>query len=277
MALGEAARNVVGRYAFHLRLRGGLAARLAYVTRYWAAYFRTRFAGGDSWQAHRRACESLAASGEARRPVSIRLPSGPRLTVDLFTADAIVRDLVELRVYDLPGCAPKPGGVVVDVGAQQGVFAALAALAVGPSGLVVAVEPEPRNHGLLRANLAAFPHAQALSCALSDKPGRAELAISPWNMGGHSITDTEPGAAKVSVEVRTLDSLKLKPDLLKIDVEGSALAVLRGGLETVKACRPAIVLETDGASDEAALKALLVPLGYEVRLRGHIAWAVSRG
>ena len=46
-----------------------------------------------------------------------------------------------------------PGMTAVDVGAKVGYFSLLCAQAVGPTGRVLAVEPDPRNYALLCANL----------------------------------------------------------------------------------------------------------------------------
>ena len=47
----------------------------------------------------------------------------------------------------------KPGMTLLDIGANVGYFSILGARAVGPSGTVVAIEPEPANYALLCANI----------------------------------------------------------------------------------------------------------------------------
>jgi hypothetical protein len=57
----------------------------------------------------------------------------------------------------------------------------------------------------------------------------------------------------VSVVAKRLDSLNLRPDIIKIDVEGSESRVIQGGLATIEACRPIIMAES---LDSEALDAL---------------------
>lgn len=62
----------------------------------------------------------------------------------------------------------------------------------------------------------------------------------------------------------SIDSLRAaRLDLLKLDVEGMELEVLRGARGTIEACRPFLLVETI-KSDAAALRALLSELGYRI-------------
>src|SRR5688500_9658786 len=69
------------------------------------------------------------------------------------------------------------GGTFVDVGANWGYFTLVAAHAVGASGRVVALEPDPRVHAELAANLArnGIRNVTALAVAASDRAGEATL------------------------------------------------------------------------------------------------------
>lgn len=49
-----------------------------------------------------------------------------------------------------------------------------------------------------------------------------------------------------TVPVVRLDSLELSPDVVKMDVQGAELDVVRGGIETFRKCRPATIVETPG-------------------------------
>lgn len=62
------------------------------------------------------------------------------------------------------------------------------------------------------------------------------------------------------IEVQTLDSLKLDPGALKIDVQGLELEVLKGGIETLKRNQPFIMVESVPQNDE--ITDFLQPLGY---------------
>jgi FkbM family methyltransferase len=62
---------------------------------------------------------------------------------------------------------------------------------------------------------------------------------------------------RYEVDIRTLDSFGLRPDIVKIDVQGLETSVVRGGIETFRACRPVTIIETPGAD----LVALFADLG----------------
>ncbi|MCR9255151.1 MAG: FkbM family methyltransferase [Alphaproteobacteria bacterium] len=65
---------------------------------------------------------------------------------------------------------------------------------------------------------------------------------------------------EVTVPLRTLDSYRLSPQAIKIDVQGFEESVIKGGLETIARCRPLILIERGPNSD--AVKQLLLPFDY---------------
>ena len=283
MSWAAAACNILGSYRFQLRLRGDLPARLSYASLYWGSYLYAKHVKGvapaelNFW-----ALKFLGKTGRTARRVKVQLPDGAWLKVDQLTCFMVLKEICADRIYEFPGrdFAARPGEVVFDVGAQQGTYTTLCARRVGAEGLVVSFEPEPGNFSALKENLAlnGFSDASVLALALSDKKGRLTLHQNPYNTGGHSLTHDEGGAG-VQVEVSTLDDViaerKLpEPDLLKIDVEGSALAVLRGGAGLLARKKPRVALELDRLEDEAAARALLEPLGYRVERRSNnlFAW-----
>ena len=287
MPLARAARNIAGSFGFQLSLKGDLAPRLWYAFLFWSFYLYAKRlkSGADPEQATIAALLWLGRTGRTQKRVRVRLPQNLTLELDRLTCFFILKEILDERIYELPGrdFSPRQGGVVFDVGAQQGVFTALAALKTGPGGKVVAFEPEPGNFALLSANIAsnALTNARALPLALSDAPGRAALHQSGFNPGGHSLVDdpVRNFTDTVDVEVATLESAAKEnnlpdPDLIKIDVEGNALAVLKGGLPLIARCRPRVVLELDALEDEAAVAALLGPLGYKTERRDNnlFAW-----
>lgn len=222
-----------------------------------------------------------SARGANFQLVTVTLSGGLRLTLDLFTTQLILKELWDDEIYYAEeGFRPRSGDVVFDIGAQQGVYAALAALA-GAS--VVCAEPEPRNFGLLRENLERNRlKANFFEVAISDIEEEAALMRSPDNSGGHSLHAAAGLSDAAAVRRITLETLArqagCEPTLLKIDVEGHVLSVLRGGLALLRRCRPRIVLELDNVADEAKISALLAPLGYSVARTGNnlFAWPIPR-
>jgi FkbM family methyltransferase len=118
----------------------------------------------------------------------------------------------------------EPGGFVVDVGANIGYIALLIAGAVGPRGRVLCLEPVPENLRELRRNieLNRLDQVEVLPIAAGDRDGKVRIATGLNGIVAESAGDLE-------VDLRRLDSLDVPcPSLVKIDVEGYELAVLRG-------------------------------------------------
>ncbi len=124
------------------------------------------------------------------------------------------------------------GMTFVDAGANVGYFSLLGAAAVGPSGTVFAVEPEPRNLALLRANLwrAGADHVHVLPIAAHDRRALLTLRLSEENRGDHRVgmPDEDGG---LLVPAGPLDDelhADCVVDVAKIDTQGSELQVLQG-------------------------------------------------
>lgn len=130
----------------------------------------------------------------------------------------------------------QPGDVVIDVGANVGYMALIAAREVGPSGRVVAIEPGERSFSLLEINAVwNFPDRIAVMRAACDEAdGTATLYVSEYSEELNSLRpDTVLGRVHEEVvPARSLRSvcreMSLSPDVVKIDVEGAEWAVLRG-------------------------------------------------
>jgi FkbM family methyltransferase len=173
-----------------------------------------------------------------------RLPAeygGPNFWCDL--SDDIARDVCLVGSYEPQVTRVltrllSPGMTVVDVGANWGYFTLLAASRVGPTGRVVAFEPDPRMFRLLERNLAlnAFPHVEALPVAAGRSAEALTLegyAADARNRGTSRVCDGEPAdSTSFVVPSGRMDELLREQgcviDLIKIDVEGTEDAVLDG-------------------------------------------------
>jgi FkbM family methyltransferase len=174
----------------------------------------------------------------------------------------------------------RPGMVAVDVGAHVGYYTLLAARQVGPSGTVVAFEPDRRNFRVLRQNvrLNGYRNVRALPMAVSDRRGEARLFTSELDSQDHSLYELPLVSDRgVSVETTTLDAFFdarewPRVDFVKIDVEGAEPAVLRGMRGLVERCpEMTLVIECNpftlsavGVS-RAELVRQLRSLGFSVR------------
>jgi FkbM family methyltransferase len=147
----------------------------------------------------------------------------------------------------------KQGSIVLDIGANVGVYSLLMARWVGPVGRIYAFEPAPQTLRDLRAHVAMNKmneQIEVVDRAVSDQKG--EAIFYAHNTSGENSLN--PGFAKrlseaqaVKVPVTTVDQFceanNLAPKLLKIDVEGFELHVLRGARETLLRYRPSLVIE----------------------------------
>jgi FkbM family methyltransferase len=152
----------------------------------------------------------------------------------------------------------RPGDTIFEIGAHQGIIALMLAALTGPTGRVVAVEPNPHNASIMTTNVLENRLGQIvpLLAAVGETPG--QLWFSRY---GATVRPDRKGAALVpAVTIDQLSATYGRPDLLWIDVEGFECQVLRGGRATL-AARPNVALEihtgplldAQGGSTEEAL------------------------
>ncbi len=138
---------------------------------------------------------------------------------------------------------------VVDIGANIGYLTMLLASLVAPSGLVVAVEPNPENIKLLEASrrVNGFDHVLVIQAAAGRRTALLALNASYSNgMTGELPSDLDAIFASRPVPCFALDAIlpKDRPiNLVKIDTEGAELNALIGLSETIDRDRPVIVSE----------------------------------
>lgn len=276
MALSEACRNISSHYRFHLKVRGGLPQRLGYVTLYFL--FFAVFRWGDR---HTRAIAWLRRLGLSGWTVDVVTPEGLRLRLNLLAAFDPLYSIIGERDYDrFEDAAPKPGQVVIDAGANVGVFTSLGARLVGPSGRVVAIEPHPDNFAQLSRNVSAngFEHVSLVQAAVDDHEGEGKLFVHSDNIN-HSLVRAT--GRSVPVRVRTIDAIARelgleRVDFLKIDTEGNVAGILRGAARTLKTRRPFIVFERDFAEESAGIREELEKAGYLSRDASAFTYAWPR-
>lgn len=150
----------------------------------------------------------------------------------------------------------RPGTTALDVGANVGVFTVPLARAVGPSGCVLAFEPVPANAARLRENLTLnnVTNVEIHEVAVGDRVGTAVLNIGsdPAYHSFRSVPEHVRTDEEIVVPEETLDLAWDRAgsppvSVVKIDVEGAELEVLRGGQRMLRACQPSVVLETHDA------------------------------
>ncbi len=139
-------------------------------------------------------------------------------------------------------CLP-PGGVFVDLGANEGYFTVLASRLVGPQGLVIAVEPQSRLQSVITANLEANNclNVRLIKAVVSSKSQKVNLALSSAiNNGSSSLfKHTKYPLPTEEVQSFTLGDLFAftevnRCDLMKMDIEGAEYDSLTGAREVLK-------------------------------------------
>ncbi len=178
----------------------------------------------------------------------------------------------------------RPGMSVLDIGTNIGTTLLQLARRVGSEGRVQGFEPEPANFVKARKNLQLnswAAHAQIANIGLGRQNGTLKMfQVSEKNRGMNRILPAGQGEAKafpsVEVSVRVLDEFLQeaqieKVDLVKIDVEGFELNVLRGASRLLDQMRPVLFIELDDLNlrDQNAsaseLVSLLIEHRYNVR------------
>ena len=137
-----------------------------------------------------------------------------------------------------------PGMVIADIGANVGFYTFEMAASVGPTGRVLAFEPDPFSFQLLKGRLirAAAVNVEAHQLALGHETARTVLYCSAYNRADNRLSPshTEPHVETCEAQVRTLDDVLRETrhvaiDALKIDVQGNEANVLRGARQTLDA------------------------------------------
>lgn len=147
-----------------------------------------------------------------------------------------------------------PGATVVDVGANIGYYVLLAARCVGPSGHIVAFEPEPDNLVELRMNVEANQLNNIEVHPFAVGARKAEVLFARGINGG--VRDSA-ATNEVSVPLVTLDdALNRRVDMVKIDVEGYEGEVLAGAESTIKRWQPNLFVEIHPRMMQAGHSAL---------------------
>lgn len=230
--------------------------------------------------------------GEKQREVWNRLPFRNLLTPTLLPDGNIIIcsledhnlewDIYHKSPYD--HFKPKKGDVVVDAGAHVGFYTLKAAKAVGGDGRVIAIEPEDKNYKLLTLNIRInkYRNVTPIKKALSNFDGKARFFLKARSCSHSLIRKTwiTPIVGSTKVSVTTLDNLfeKLnitKVDILKINVEGAELAVLKGCKRFLADGRIFKIVATPHPPFEREAKKIsnyLETFGYKIKVAGNVQY-----
>ncbi len=145
----------------------------------------------------------------------------------------------------------RPGMTVVDIGANIGWYALLAASLTGPTGRVFAIEPGVLNGRLLLLNKAAnhFQHLEILHIAASDRVESVSYSSSMTNgfvtpMADASVLRHQlPDAITQALPIDLVIPAEQPVHLIKVDVEGWEYKALLGAARIIEQWRPQIIAE----------------------------------
>jgi FkbM family methyltransferase len=203
-------------------------------------------------------------------PIARGPASGLRILAERRSL-AWISGRVESEVQAVLTARLQPGGTFLDVGSSVGFFALLAARLVGASGTVVAFEPQPRAAASVRRNaeLNGFENVHVVDSAVSS--GAGDVLFEDVGKATGHIAHGESGSGGLRVSATSLDAFlsardELRPDLVKIDVEGHEHDVLVGMETMLLELRPALVIECHGRPGE--LLDLLEAAGYCISVVG---------
>lgn len=155
----------------------------------------------------------------------------------------------------------QPGMTFLDIGAHVGYYSRMAADIVGSNGRVVAFEPNPHNHAMLKNNMGNRDNVTLMQVALAEHEGTAELhdylmmsasgslhydetlrdvqlAGTQQNVDFAPRLDADFAPQTYTVRTAPVDSLLAEQgitqvDVVKMDIEGAEMGALRGMRETI--------------------------------------------
>lgn len=165
----------------------------------------------------------------------------------------------------------RPGDVAFDVGSWHGFFAGV--MSAQGAREVHVFEPLPENAERIRKLVALNPNRSIHlhACAVGESDGVMDLIVMPETsmakLESSPFQSDQTTARRIPTTIRSLDSVVARqeapaPRLMKIDVEGAEIMVLRGALDTLRSARPELFMEIHSSSLLSECSALLGELGY---------------
>jgi FkbM family methyltransferase len=194
----------------------------------------------------------------------------------------------EPEIADFVRHVLKPGMVFVDVGAHQGEYTVLASKLLGCSGSVHAFEPHPGIGELLRRNVRLNECSNVVVCSEAAWDVEAVLGFELNPESSLSAVQGEHqgilGTKTIEVRTMTLDRYfanhsVAKPNLIKVDVEGAELHVLRGATSLLvlpPGQAPAVVFEYGPSNARRFGYAADDTVGF-LRKHGYAVYSWHRG
>lgn len=219
-------------------------------------------------------------------PLSMRLSNGGRIQVQDDNAGHLLLpyligkyERATTQIFLTLLRRLKTGKCVVDIGANVGYYALIAAWHLRPRGeMVYAFEPNPFAFRHLQDNIALnrLTNLVALQQGIASASGQLVLYINPGAVTFGSLQPYLPHLTQAySISVITLDEFMSQcPNrsvgLMKVDIEGGEFSAFLGAEKTIAQDRPVIIYEENELAcrafgyTPADLRDFLVGMGYQL-------------
>jgi FkbM family methyltransferase len=210
------------------------------------------------------------------KKIIYELRNGTKYSVRGGTCDrGIINEIWIEKNYTPDGFSLEKNDVVVDVGAQIGIFTIYAS-SKAIMGKVYSFEPMPDNYKMLNENikLNKAKNVVPLNKALSDKNGKETMFLDDLNTGGHSLVNTGKTWSKHKININSISfdafvkQYKIKKiDFLKMDCEGSEYNIFFGASKSTLSKISKISMEyhnLDKKRNVDTLRKYLERNGFEV-------------
>ncbi|GET43193.1 FkbM family methyltransferase [Microseira wollei] len=226
----------------------------------------------------------------------VSLPWGVKILVRPH--EFIGKRICMYGLYDLCVCESvwnllDPGECAVDVGANIGQMASLMAVKCGGSGKVIAFEPHPKVYEELMKNVNTWNQKEGLAriishqVALSENAGEGLLrshATFQISMGRSRVVTEENYQAlegrDYKIKLQKLDEIidnHEKIGVMKIDVEGHEISVLKGAKEVIESNRIRDIIFEEHAKYPTVLTQFLEEYGYSLFYLEKSFWGIEVG
>lgn len=153
-----------------------------------------------------------------------------------------------------------PGMVFMDIGAYHGIYSVVAANKLKDTGEIFAFEPSPREYQRLRMHLrlnrVAIAHGEMLAMGrTASKTSFFQVNAGDTTRNGLRQPASRDSVTEISVNTVSLDEYVrarniARVDVIKLDVEGGEIDVIRGGQKVFGDLRPVLICEVLDATTE---------------------------
>ncbi len=168
-------------------------------------------------------------------------------------------------------------GDIIHAGTFFGDFLPGLSSGIGPENKIWAFEPNPENYkcASITKQINQLDQVVLHNAGLGAEPSKAQMMVQNEkgvNLGGAStiVSKDHQKGQLVEIEIASIDNAipnHRKISIIQLDVEGYEEQALKGAIETIKRCKPIIILEN--LPDESWLKENILSLGYKATGKLH--------